>query len=66
MAIVVLTCPNTGERVQGIIKDRPTERAAEGFECVECLACWQIHYVSPATGKVLGYDKVQVFDRRLS
>jgi hypothetical protein len=54
MAIVVITCPNTGERVRGTINVEPNGRAVERFERVECLACWQSHYLSPTTGKMLG------------
>ena len=64
MAVVVITCPNTGERIRGIVKNVANAHTPERFELVECLACWQIHYVSPATGKVLGQDKALALDRQ--
>ena len=63
MAVVVITCPNTGERIRGIVKNVANARTPEPVELVECLACWQIHYVSPASGKVLGQGGTKVFDQ---
>jgi hypothetical protein len=57
IAVVVITCPITGERIRGIVKNVANARTLEPIELVECLACWQIHYVSPASGKVLGQSQ---------
>jgi hypothetical protein len=46
-----------GLAVQGWVADDPTEREAEDYEAVACLACAQEHFVNPKTGKVLGFDK---------
>jgi hypothetical protein len=48
-------CPNTGRRVQGWVADDPTEDD-DAFQQVTCLACAQVHFVNPETGRVLGED----------
>lgn len=42
-------CPNTGRTVQGLT-------AEDTCEALTCLACRRLHFVNPATGKVLGAD----------
>jgi hypothetical protein len=49
-------CPITGSNVQGFVADDPTAGDYETFEPVTCLACTQLHYVNPKTGKILGAD----------
>lgn len=45
--------PNTGRNVQGFAAEEvPVD--ADTFEQVTCLACRQVHFVNPSTGKVLG------------
>jgi hypothetical protein len=46
-------CPNTGSRVQGFVAE---EIPNDTYEPVTCVACRQVHFVNPATGKVLGED----------
>jgi hypothetical protein len=46
-------CPNTGQTVQGFAAEEISEDAYEGMTC---LACRQLHFVNPTTGKVLGED----------
>lgn len=53
MAILLFRCPNKNVRVQGWTADDPPDDDA-AFAAVECLACRQMHYVNPATGRVLG------------
>ena len=48
-------CPNTGRQVQGFVADDPTEDSDE-YQSMTCLACAQMHFVNPNTGKVLGAD----------
>ncbi len=58
-------CPSTGHRVQawfadnGFVNDDETYRRARArrLACVTCLACRQVHMVSPKTGKVLDADE---------
>jgi hypothetical protein len=46
-------CPNTGQTVQGFFAEEVPDGA---YEAITCLACRQIHFVNPTTGKVLGED----------
>ena len=46
-------CPDTGFRVQGYSPEQ-TSDDANTFEPVTCIACNQVHWISPVTGKVLG------------
>ena len=48
-------CPNTGYRVQGFVAEDASGHT-EDYQTVTCLACQQVHLVSPTTGKVLGED----------
>jgi hypothetical protein len=49
-------CPNTGQRVQGFVADKPEENDEE-YRSVACLACAQMHFVNSSTGRVLGADE---------
>jgi hypothetical protein len=53
MAAFLFRCPNMNLRVQGWTADDPANDD-ETYGPVHCAACRQMHYVSPATGKVLG------------
>jgi hypothetical protein len=59
MATFLFRCPNTGFQVQGWIVDKEDESANRGdsYEAIECLACRQVHFVNPTTGKTLGLDE---------
>jgi len=46
-------CPNTSNKVQGYIADE-VQDDPNSYEPITCLACRQVHFVNPATGKVLG------------
>jgi hypothetical protein len=48
-------CPNTGNLVQGFVAEEMSGDASS-IEAVTCLMCLQVHYVNPATGKVLGEE----------
>jgi hypothetical protein len=55
MATLLFLCPSTGARVQACFTDNASEENhGETYEGVTCLACGQLHMVSPRTGKVLG------------
>ena len=47
----LFSCPNTGQTVQGFVAK---EVPSDAYESVLCSACRQLHFVNPATGKVLG------------
>ena len=53
MTTFVFQCPNKGMKVQGwTVEDTPDGDSV--YASIQCTACRQIHYVNPATGKVLG------------
>ena len=53
MAFFLFRCPNNNLRVQGwTADDSPDDDST--FTPVECVVCRQMHYVIPATGRVLG------------
>ena len=53
MATFLFRCPQKNLRVQGWTADDPSDDDA-AFAPVQCTACRQMHYVNPATGRVLG------------
>jgi hypothetical protein len=54
MAAFFFTCPVTRFRVQSWSDDDdpPDDR----YEGVDCLACTQVHFVDPKTGRVMGEE----------
>ena len=48
-------CPNTGLRVQGFVAEETLDDT-DRYEPISCLACQQVHYVVPSTGKVSGQE----------
>ena len=54
MASFIYRCPNTGYQVQGWAPDNGAKNGHESYEGVTCLACRQVHYVNPETGRMLG------------
>jgi hypothetical protein len=55
MPTPIYKCPVTGQRVQTWIADDGSPDRNGAFESVTCLACRQVHYVDPGTGKVLDH-----------
>jgi hypothetical protein len=52
--LILFRCPYTALTVQTSIP-RPGAGSEEGsYEAVNCPACTRLHFVHPATGKVLG------------
>ena len=49
-------CPNTGYRVKGFAAEDVSEDR-ESYEAVTCIACQQVHFVNPTSGKVLGAEE---------
>jgi hypothetical protein len=54
MASFVFRCPSRNVRVQGWSAEDPSEDDDATFAPVECTAHRHVHYVNPATGRVLG------------
>jgi hypothetical protein len=55
MAVIVFKCPTIGLQVQGWLADDASDHCNTYFP-VRCEACKQMHYVNPATSRVLGGD----------
>jgi hypothetical protein len=53
MACFVYRCPSTRQIVQGFSAE---ETSVDAYEAITCLACRRLHFVNPATRKVLGQD----------
>jgi hypothetical protein len=53
MPTFLYRCPTTRQIVQGFTTE---EVGGETYESITCLACRQLHFVNPTTGKVLGED----------
>src|SRR5690349_7510290 len=51
---VLLDCPRTGEKVQGMIAEQVLGASETRYESVSCLACSGIHFIDPVQGSVLG------------
>jgi hypothetical protein len=54
MKPMLYRCPKTGDVVQHFIADEPDAEDEHRYDAVECLACSSLHYINPATGKVMG------------
>ena len=54
MKPVLYRCPNTGEMVQHLVADEPDTEDEHRYDAVECPACSFLHFINPATGKIMG------------
>jgi len=55
LAAFVYRCPNTGNKVQGYAAEEVSDDP-NTYESVTCLACRQVHFINPKTGRVIGED----------
>jgi hypothetical protein len=46
-------CPHTNDQVQAWTDGPPVADDLEAYQSVKCLACMQLHWVNPRTGRVL-------------
>ena len=53
MPLFTYRCPKTRRLVQGFSAE-DTSEDQHVYEPMTCPVCHQVHYVNPATGKVLG------------
>jgi len=51
---ILFNCPQTGEKVQGLVAERSDGFHDNPYEAVSCLACSGVHFVDPVSGDVLG------------
>jgi hypothetical protein len=54
MKPMLYRCPKTGDVVQHFIVDEPDLEDEHRYDAVECPACSSLHFINPATGKVMG------------
>ena len=46
-------CPDTNQQVQARTDGPPVADDLEAYQSVKCVACSQLHWVNPRTGRVL-------------
>ena len=51
---VLFDCPQTGQKVQGLLAEQISGTNETRYESVSCLACSGVHFIDPVNGKVLG------------
>ena len=51
---ILFDCPQTGQKVQGMIAEESFGTDGGRYETIACLACSSIHFVDPIRGNVLG------------
>lgn len=51
---ILFSCPNTGDRVQGLLPADATELESDDLHPISCAACEGIHFFNPRTGAIIG------------
>jgi hypothetical protein len=51
---VLFDCPQTGQKVQGMLAEQVAGADDSRYESVSCLACSGVHFIDRLNGKVLG------------
>jgi len=51
---VLFDCPQTGQKVQGMLAEQVLPTSEARYEPVSCLACSGVHFIDPVKGRVLG------------
>ena len=51
---ILFDCPQTGEKVQGLVAEKSNGIHDNQYEAVTCLACSGVHFVDSRSGEVLG------------
>jgi hypothetical protein len=51
---VLFDCPQTGQKVQGLLAEQVSGPGEARYEPVSCLACSGVHFIDPVNGRVLG------------
>jgi hypothetical protein len=46
-------CPNTDQQMQAWTDNPPVADDLEAYQSVDCVACSQLHWVNPRTGRLL-------------
>ncbi len=53
---IIFSCPDTGDRVQGLLPDVPEPRA-DDLHTITCAACDGVHFIDPRTGAMIGAER---------
>lgn len=54
---IIFSCPNTGDRVQGLLPDESTEPGTDVLHPVTCAACGGAHFINLRTGAMIGESR---------
>lgn len=50
---IIFSCPNTGDRVQGLLPADASEPLADELHSISCAACDGVHFINLRTGAVV-------------
>ncbi|MGY3530008.1 hypothetical protein ACVILK_006134 [Bradyrhizobium embrapense] len=50
---IIFSCPNTGDRVQGLLPAVASELPADELHSISCAACDGVHFINLQTGAVV-------------
>lgn len=53
---IIFSCPNTGDRVQGLLPDAP-EPGANDLHPITCATCDGVHFIDLRTGAMIGAER---------
>lgn len=57
MPPVLYKCPTTGQNVQWSVEETTSEPSRPvSYQGIQCPACTRLHFINPATGKLLGQE----------
>jgi hypothetical protein len=51
---ILFDCPQTGQKVQGMLAEESFGTEDSRYVPVTCLACSGVHFIDPVRGRVLG------------
>lgn len=54
---ILFQCPQSGQRVQGLIAEETSSAKPGDYESVSCIACSGVHFINAHTGIVLGMSR---------
>jgi hypothetical protein len=54
---ILFECPQTGQKVQGVLAEETFGAGDTHYEAVSCLACSGVHFINAGTGALLGLPR---------
>jgi hypothetical protein len=54
---ILFDCPQTGQKVQGLLAEEAFGAGDTHYETISCLACSGVHLINAGTGAVLGLPR---------